>query len=504
MTQSLPALAYDLYFKDTLCGTSWARLEEKPRSKTIVIECFQRMNDIEAIGLRKFRKHSVYRLTRDGVFKSARIKDSFGNEVSFDASDILARGRIDLVLERNQTPLLALYLKRFLGTEDGTYQALIPETGQVISYRLTASGRALESSLGERLVLDGNGVIKEVVFKPSEFTVRRCKRPLPRWQPFKKSPGTSYAPPQDLISKDIVLLDVEASCVRPRPPSKSFAAGVFIGGTGVYTRHGFTAQFDIGYHQLLDGLAHRGLASVRYEKFDRKAANLAQAEERQDFASLRKGAESWLDWLNDQPWARKLPRIVIGHSLGGLVALSLAARHKDIDAVIIMSTPGQSFRQIITSQRDWFLRHLPFSKRSKAELTRLQERLIATLEEDRPWALAELDPQLQPLKRKLRLYRSVLDLDPLALVSKGTCPLLIVQGGKDVQVEPKDAERLMGAARAAGRPARLILDSELDHLLKKSNAQGIQAISLYGDKRRRVPASLIRLIAQSAQTLLGR
>lgn len=504
MTQSSPSLAYDLYFKDTLCGTSWARLEEKPRSRTIIIECFQRMNDIEAIGLRKFRKHSVYRLTRDGVFKSARIEDSFGNEVSFDASDILANGRFDLVLERNQTPLLALYLKRFLGSEGGTYRALIPETGQVISYRLTASDHALESSLGERLVLDKNSVITQVVYKLSEFTVRRSKRPLPRWQPFRKQTGTSYAPPQGLICKDVVLSDVEATCVRPKPPSRPFAAGVFIGGTGVYTRHGFTAQFDIGYHQLLDSLARHGLASVRYEKFDSKAANLTQAEERQDFASLRKGAENWLDWLNDQPWARKLPRIVIGHSLGGLVALALAARRKDIDAVLIMSTPGQCFRQIITNQREWFLQHLPVSKRSKAELTHLQELLIATLEEKRPWALADLDPQLQPLKRKLRLYKSVLDLDPLALVSKGTCPLLIVQGGMDVQVAPKDAERLLNAARAAGRPARLILDSELDHLLRKSNAQGIQAISHYGDKKRRVPASLIRLVAESTQILLSR
>lgn len=129
MTQSLPALAHDLYFKDILCATSWARLAEKPRLKEIVIECFQRMNEVQAIGLRKFRKHSIYCLTREGAFKSARIKDSFGNEVSFDASGIKGKGRIDLVLERNQTPLLALFLKRFLGLDGGTFKVLIPETG---------------------------------------------------------------------------------------------------------------------------------------------------------------------------------------------------------------------------------------------------------------------------------------------------------------------------------------------------------------------------------------
>lgn len=252
----------------------------------------------------------------------------------------------------------------------------------------------------------------------------------------------------------------------------------------------------------MDDLARRGLASVRYEKFDRKAVNLVQAEERQDFTSLCKGAETWLDWLNAQLWASKLPRIVIGHSLGGLVALAIAARRKDIDAAIILSTPGQSFRQIIMSQREWFSQHLPVSKRSRAELAQLQERLIAALEQNRPWALAELDPQLQPLKRKLRLYKSVLDLDPLSLVAKGKCPLLIVQGGRDVQVNPKDADLLLNAAMAAGRPARLILNSELDHLLKKSNAQGMLAISRYADKRRRIPTSLIHRIARVTQGLL--
>jgi len=53
----------------------------------------------------------------------------------------------------------------------------------------------------------------------------------------------------------------------------------------------------------------------------------------------------------------------------------------------------------------------------------------------------------QPLTPRERSY---LGIDPLAYASKVRCPALIVQGGADLHVPPRSAERLAIAMRAGG------------------------------------------------------
>jgi len=499
-------LAYDLFFKDRLCATSWARLKTARGSGGIVIDCLQRMNDVPELGLRKLHKHSLYRINPKGRPSSVMIEDSTGNRVAYDIPVEIPQGA-DLILESNMVPLTAYFLKLWPQFLNRPINALIPETGERIPYRLDADRKRLRSNLGEGFSLDDGGIVSGVSYGDSRFKVRRCYRPCPSWNTSSWKSRAAYSSPSGLRVKEILLTSggrkVDATLVRPGSLRPTMAAGVFIGGSGVHSRHGFVHGIDLGYHQLLDGLAANGLASVRFERFERGARNLAEAEERLDFQTLCGQAGIWLDWLDDQTWSTSLPRVVLGHSLGGLVALALSAKRQDIACAVVINTPGRSFRKILEFQHSWLMNVLSQPARSRRESNELHKSLLSALQGEAPWQDSGLDPRLLAIKRRFRLYKSLLDLDPLELVRMGRCPLLIVQAGQDVQVEPEDADRLKDAATSAGRMVRLLKPEGLDHLLKRNAAQGLDNVRAYADRKRRIPKSLIREIAERGLQILA-
>ncbi|HTH17140.1 MAG TPA: alpha/beta fold hydrolase [Magnetospirillum sp.] len=501
-------LAYDLFFNGKCCGTSWAAMRQCPDG-TVKIDCYQRMERVDAIGMPAFKKRSSYRFTSTGGLVCGRMEDSFGGTKEFEIDgetlhvkdrEAPLQGRTDLVIEANMAPLTALQLKHFLGNRPGTFRALLPETGALVPYSLELKDGRLVSSMGETIELADDGAISEVTYKVKEFKVVRSRRPLPKWTRNWVTSRPTYVPPADLLLEDHVLAtpdkEVEATSVTPGTPIKPRAAAVFIGGTGAYSRHGFAGRIDLGYHQLLDDLARYGIASVRYEKFDRRAATLEEAEELLDFTTLGQDAERWLDWLNNQAWAAGLAKILIGHSLGGMVALDIATRRPDLAAVVLLNAPGRSLRAVTEAQHAWLMANLGLSGKSEEEMTALRKTFLAALETDQPWNDA-IDGRLQPFKRKWRLYKSILDIDPAELAKRSSCPVVIVQAGKDIQVAASDAGRLAEAATSPGRRVTLIEPPDLDHLLKRATKEGIAAMTAYADRRRRIPKDLIRRIARS-------
>ena len=92
-------------------------------------------------------------------------------------------------------------------------------------------------------------------------------------------------------------------------------------------------------------------------------------------------------------------------------------------------------------------------------------------------------------------------LDPCDFVPRGGCPLIVVQGTRDVQVSWKDACLLRDAALAAGRPVEIFKEGGLDHLLKRSKAIGLDALKVYRDRRRRIPIALIRKLARAMRSV---
>lgn len=157
---------------------------------------------------------------------------------------------------------------------------------------------------------------------------------------------------------------------------------------------------------IADYLARNGYATLRYD--DRcvgKSTGRFQAETTKEVA---KDAALAVKYLRD---TKKFSKIgILGHSEGGNVAFMLGA-DKLIDFAITMAGVGVQGDECLYQQG------IAIAKQSGQEyqLTKeqLREYLIGTMS---PW------------------YEFFLDYDPASDISKTTCPVLVMNGEKDLQV----------------------------------------------------------------------
>jgi len=94
--------------------------------------------------------------------------------------------------------------------------------------------------------------------------------------------------------------------------------------------------------------------------------------------------------------------------------------------------------------------------------------------------------------------RSLAAFDAVAALAKVSCPVLIVQGDADIQVDVVDAERLHAAAPAA---TFHIIAGE-NHLLKRAHARSLQAqVESYTDPTVPIMPEVVSAVAEWADGL---
>ncbi len=236
--------------------------------------------------------------------------------------------------------------------------------------------------------------------------------------------------------------------------------------------------------QLAEALAERGYASLRYDKRGvGRSAWPGLREEQLRFEDTVSDAAGWIRLLAADP--RFGGVAVLGHSEGALVGLVAlrqiaAGRQAAADqavparALVLVAAPGRTFQDTLRRQ----LAGQPEARRRRIEaiLRRLErgERV-----EDVPPDLQELfRPSVQPYLISLFRY------DPREEIRKVPVPVLIVQGGRDLQVGVEDARRL----QAARPQARLAIIPDMNHVLKTVGESRESNLQAYSDPA--VPLSL--------------
>lgn len=167
---------------------------------------------------------------------------------------------------------------------------------------------------------------------------------------------------------------------------------------------------------------------------------------------------------------------VLGNSEGGLHALRVAEAEPGVRGVILMASEGRSMRDIMMDQIDSQFAQAVKTGGMPKEVAEQLEAGVAKAFDDFSGG-ADVDPvqatpvpSLQALLKSIMypptapLMRGMLAADPGAIAARIAQPVLVLNGEKDIQIDPsRDAKRLSALLGARGR---LVLLPNANHVFK--------------------------------------
>lgn len=239
------------------------------------------------------------------------------------------------------------------------------------------------------------------------------------------------------------------------------------------------------YRLLAEALGARGIGTLRIDK--RGMFGSAAPGVDPNAVTIERYADDVATWADTARKATGRECIwLLGHSEGGLVALAAARRMPGLCGAITVAAPGRKLGDVMREQ----LRANP----ANAPLLDAALAAIARLEAGERVDVSAMPAPLQGLFAP-PVQGFLIDLfghDPAALAAGVSVPLLVIQGGNDLQVPESDGETL----RAAQRQARYVLLPDMNHVLKDVPGKDRPAnLAAYADPSRPVSPGLVDAIA---------
>ena len=239
------------------------------------------------------------------------------------------------------------------------------------------------------------------------------------------------------------------------------------------------------YRMLAEALAAKGISTLRADKrgmFGSKAA--IPDPNAVTIADYAADAHNWVAALRKRTGADCV--WLLGHSEGGLIALAAAQQPAGLCGLVLVAAPGRKLGAVIREQLQANPANAPLLPQAMAALDSLEAGKTVDVTGMPAPLLALFSPKVQPFLIDL------LRQDPAALAAHTSLPMLIVRGGKDIQVSAADAQALHSA-----RPnAELVTPPNMNHVLKDVSSDDRAAnLVTYADPSLPVDSTLVDAIA---------
>ncbi|MEM8653050.1 MAG: alpha/beta fold hydrolase [Pseudomonadota bacterium] len=217
------------------------------------------------------------------------------------------------------------------------------------------------------------------------------------------------------------------------------------------------------YKHLAGDLAKNNIASVRIDKRGLFGSGAAIPDPNkvsvQDYAD---DIGNWISTIHEKTGRECI--WLLGHSEGGIIALQSALTKSNICGLILAATPAEPFGDVLRKQ----LKDNPANEPILEDAFSIIEKLEAGETVD----VSGFHPALQQLfASNVQGYISnLMNFDPARMLSELNLPVLVIQGGKDIQVSVANAELF-----AAAKPTtEITIIPNANHVLKDVLTDDIQ------------------------------
>ncbi len=266
------------------------------------------------------------------------------------------------------------------------------------------------------------------------------------------------------------VLTLPATLTMPTNYSARLPVVLIVAGSGPTDRNGnsagpLRAQNNSNLYAILAWqLADAGIASVRYDKRalgeNLQKIDLAQTSIDDFIADVIAGARKL---AADRRFSKL---VLIGHSEGAELVLQAANRGAPAAGIVMLSGAG---RPIMTVLREQLSKQLP-----PEEVVKWDSASARYLRgEDAGDVHPGLKPLLLPVNR--RFMQTWVKYDPPAEIARVNVPVLIVQGGHDLQISEADARAL----QAAQPSATLVVIPAANHVFRAATDDRMAQVRFY-------------------------
>ncbi|HUF27637.1 MAG TPA: alpha/beta fold hydrolase [Gemmatimonadaceae bacterium] len=203
------------------------------------------------------------------------------------------------------------------------------------------------------------------------------------------------------------------------------------------------------------GLASLGIAVLRYDKRTYAHAGALAPGETTLGAEVIDDALAALSFVRARTEIDASRVVLVGHSLGGMLAPEIAARDGRLAGVAILAAPARDIRVVIAGQLDYLVSLAP----TDAE----RDQLHAVGAQVEAIRAGSLPADSVVLGAPVRYWNELSAVEPAARARTLDVPLLILQGGRDYQSTMEDFG--LWHAALGGRPGVTLRSyPALDHL----------------------------------------
>ncbi|MGO4886765.1 alpha/beta hydrolase family protein [Anaerobacillus sp. MEB173] len=262
-------------------------------------------------------------------------------------------------------------------------------------------------------------------------------------------------------------VNIGATMSYPYTVDEKAPAVLLIAGSGPGNRDGNQPSLELNLYKLIaESLTDAGYISLRYDKrgVGESEGDLARA----GMWDLVDDAESALNYLREHPHVDENRIFVLGHSEGTMLATALNER-TPVSGLILIAGAGDTIESATKYQRElayeemnnetglkgWLIKKLKVTEKAEKKAEKIFRKMAASKKDM---------IRVQFVKMPAKWFREHFHYDLKGAMKKVTCPVLAINGSKDIQTR---VEKVYDVPELVSGPAEVHVINGMNHVLRQ-------------------------------------